>query len=205
MTPGQLIVVAAPSGAGKTSLVHSLLRRLPDLRFSISYTTRPKRISEVDGKDYFFVSAQQFEAMVAEKAFLEFARVFDHWYGTGRAHVEGLLEQGYSVLLEIDWQGARQVRQTAPEAKSIFVLPPNVAELERRLRGRGTDSSQTIDRRLRDSLDDMAHWDEFDYVIVNDDLDSAAGQLESVIRGGGVECRSDAPELRRKIAGILGT
>lgn len=205
MTSGQLVVLAAPSGAGKTSLVHALLQRLPDLRFSISYTTRPQRASEVDGKDYFFVSPERFEAMAADGAFLEYARVFDHWYGTGRAHVEGLLAEGFTVLLEIDWQGARQVRKTAPDAESIFVLPPSIAELERRLRGRGTDSAETIARRLKDSLGDMTHWQEFDYVIVNDDLAAAADELERIISGDGTASRTSASTIRRKIAAILDT
>lgn len=205
MTSGQLVVLAAPSGAGKTSLVHALLQRLPDLRFSISYTTRPQRASEVDGKDYFFVSPERFEAMAADGAFLEYARVFDHCYGTGRAHVEGLLAEGFTVLLEIDWQGARQVRKTAPDAESIFVLPPSIAELERRLRGRGTDSAETIARRLKDSLGDMTHWQEFDYVIVNDDLAAAADELERIISGDGTASRTSASTIRRKIAAILDT
>jgi guanylate kinase len=137
---GRLWVIAAPSGAGKTSLVHALLARDPSLRFSISYTTRPRRSSEVDGRDYFFVSEEKFLEMVRNDAFLEYARVFDHWYGTGRDHVASLLADGFSVVLEIDWQGARQVRERAPDSESIFILPPSVVELERRLRGRKTDS-----------------------------------------------------------------
>lgn len=200
---GRLLVIAAPSGTGKTTLVHALLRRLPSLKFSISYTTRPPRPTEVDGRDYFFVTADRFEQMVAEGAFLEHALVFDHWYGTSKAHVDSLLDQGFSVLLEIDWQGAAQVRSRAAEATTIFVMPPNVEELERRLRSRATDSAATIERRLRDSLSDMSHWDEFDYVIINDDLERAAEELEAIATGSNDRNRSTAPELRRRLQAML--
>lgn len=199
---GRLVVLAAPSGAGKTSLVHALLRRIPSLAFSISYTTRPKRSSERHGQDYFFVAAADFRAMAADGAFLEHACVFDHWYGTSRQQVDDLLNTGHPVLLEIDWQGAQQVRESAPEAITVFVLPPSLAELERRLRGRNTDGEATIRRRLADALADMSHWTEFDHVIVNDELDAAADALAAIVMG-----RSDPPQLtaalRARIEGIL--
>jgi guanylate kinase len=201
---GRLWVIAAPSGAGKTSLVRKLLERDPKLRFSISYTTRPKRTSETHGRDYFFVDEPAFRELVARNAFLEYAQVFDNWYGTSREHVEELLDAGHSVLLEIDWQGARQVRERAPDAASIFILPPNVRELERRLRGRATDSEATIQRRLRDSLADMTHWREFDHVIVNDDFEAALGRLAAVIAGSEQRHRSDAPGVQAAAAAILG-
>jgi guanylate kinase len=201
---GRLWVIAAPSGAGKTSLVRGLLERNARLKFSISYTTRPQRSGEIDGRDYFFVSVAEFQRMAAEQAFLEHAQVFDHWYGTGRRHVEDLLAGGFSVVLEIDWQGARQVRERAPASRSIFILPPTVAELERRLRGRGTDSEATIQRRLRDSLADMTHWSEFDYVVINDDFDGALERLAAIIAGDATCHRSDSVELRRVVAAILG-
>jgi len=201
---GRLWVIAAPSGAGKTSLVRGLLARDASLKFSISYTTRPKRSGEIDGRDYFFVSEAEFQEMVAAQAFLEHARVFDHWYGTGRRHVEDLLAGGFSVLLEIDWQGARQVRERAPESACIFILPPTVAELERRLRGRGTDSEATIQRRLRDSLADMTHWQEFDQVVINDDFEQALDRLAAIIAGDVGSHRSDSPRTRRAVAAILG-
>jgi guanylate kinase len=200
---GQLWVIAAPSGAGKTSLVHALLARDASLKFSTSFTTRPKRSSEVPGRDYFFVTATEFEAMAAREAFLEHARVFDHWYGTGRDHVDALLAGGDSVVLEIDWQGARQVRERAPESRSIFVLPPSIAELERRLRGRKTDSDAVIQRRLHDALGDMGHWSEFDYVVVNDEFDPALDRLAAIIAGRGQEARTDAPAVRAAAAAIL--
>jgi len=198
----ELWVIAAPSGAGKTSLVRALLERDPNLRFSISYTTRARRSSEVDGRDYFFVSEPRFREMVQEDAFLEHARVFDHWYGTGREHVAGLLDAGFSVVLEIDWQGARQVRRAFP-SQSIFILPPSVAELERRLRGRKTDSEDVIQRRLRDALADMTHWPEFDHVIVNDDFAKALERLGAVIGCGDGAARTDAPAVRAAAEAIL--
>jgi guanylate kinase len=200
---GQLWVVAAPSGAGKTSLVRALLEQDPSLRFSISYTTRPKRSSEVNGRDYFFVTEAEFLAMVDANAFLEHARVFDHWYGTGREHVGGLLAGGHSVLLEIDWQGARQVRERAPESRSIFILPPSVAELERRLRGRQTDTEAVILRRLEDALGDMAHWSEFDYVVINEDFDAALEQLGEIVAGFGEDARTELSTVRAAAAAIV--
>jgi len=200
---GRLWVIAAPSGAGKTSLVRALLERNPQLRFSISYTTRPKRSSEVQGRDYFFVTEPEFLELVRRKAFLEHARVFDNLYGTSREHVQELLDAGHSVLLEIDWQGARQVREHAPESGSIFILPPNVPELERRLRGRGTDSEATIRRRLRDSLADMTHWPEFEHVVINDDFAVATRRLEAIIGAGDTAHRADSPEVRAAAEAIL--
>lgn len=197
-------MLAAPSGAGKTSLVHALLRRLPDLKFSISYTTRPKRSLEREGRDYFFVDLPQFQEMIAAGAFLEYARVFDNWYGTGRQQVNNLLERGHSVLLEIDWQGARQVREAAPEAITVFVLPPSLPELERRLRGRGTDEEATIRRRLDEALSDMAHWDEFDRVLINDDLEQAAAALAAIVAGRDSPRAPLPAALRERIAAILG-
>jgi guanylate kinase len=201
---GRLIVIAAPSGAGKTTLVRALLQRVPELRFSISYTTRPMRPSERPGIDYFFVTFEQFKQMIEQGAFLEHARVFDHWYGTGKEHVNALLESGVTVLLEIDWQGARQVRQRAPDAITIFILPPSVAELERRLRGRATDSEETIRRRLRDALGDIGHWAEFDYALVNDDVESAADQLAAIVAGRPGPHATGLPAVRARVAGILG-
>lgn len=200
---GQLWVIAAPSGAGKTSLVRALLERDPKLKFSISYTTRKPRASEVDGRDYFFVAEPRFREMVREEAFLEHAQVFDHWYGTGRAHVAELQSAGYTVVLEIDWQGARQVREHAPGSQSVFILPPSVAELERRLRGRKTDSDAVIERRLKDALGDMTHWDEFDHLIINDDFDAALGRLAAVIAGRGRGTRTDSSAVRAAAAAIL--
>lgn len=200
---GALIVIAAPSGAGKTTLVHALLGRMPKLRFSISYTTRQPRPTEQHGVDYFFVSKAEFERMVAAGEFLEHATVFDHCYGTSKAGVEQLRAAGHSVLLEIDWQGARQVRRAAADATTVFIVPPSLAELERRLKGRGTDSAAVIARRLRDSVSDLQHWDEFDYVVVNDQVVAATNELAAVVAGGGEANRTDLPAVRARVERIL--
>jgi guanylate kinase len=200
---GKLWVVAAPSGAGKTSLVRALLDRDPTLRFSISYTTRARRSSEVDGRDYFFIDEPRFLEMVRAGEFLEHARVFDHWYGTGRVHVAGLLAAGFSVVLEIDWQGARQVRERAPESHSVFILPPSVTALEQRLRGRKTDTEAVIARRLRDAQSDMTHWHEFDHVVINDDFAAALDRLTAVIAGRSGTTRTDSPKVRAAATAIL--
>lgn len=200
----RLFVIAAPSGAGKTTLVHALVTRHPELRFSISYTTREKRCNEEEGVDYFFVNRETFDAMRSRGELLESAEVFDNHYGTSRSQVERHLASGHSVILEIDWQGARQVREAMPEAVSIFILPPSLAELEQRLRSRRTDSPPVIARRLRDALSDMSHWDEFDHVIVNDDLDRAVADLEAVLAGRGRRTSTANEALRRRIAAIAG-
>lgn len=199
----RLFVIAAPSGAGKTTLVKALLEQNPSLRFSISYTTRRKRKTEVEGRDYFFVTKKKFAALQEQGELLESALVFDNHYGTSRSQVEEHLANGDHVILEIDWQGARQVREAMPDCISIFILPPSRPELEHRLRGRRTDSDRVIARRLRDALDDMSHWDEFDYVIINDDLDRAVRELEAVIAGEGRDNRAGNRKLRRRIKNIL--
>ena len=201
---GRLIVVSAPSGAGKTTLVHEIMRRRPEVRFSISYTTRPPRDSETHGTDYFFVGEREFEEMASRDAFLESARVFDHRYGTSRESVDTLLDQGATVLLEIDWQGAAQVRSRAPDALGIFILPPSRQELERRLKGRGTDSEEVIRRRLRDALTDMVHWQDFDYVVINDDVETAAEEFEAILDGRGEPNRVSSSVIRDRAADILG-
>lgn len=195
--PGRLFVISAPSGAGKTSLVKALVAGHPDIVFSISYTTRPMRPGEVSGQDYIFVDREEFEERAAAGEFLEHARVFDNYYGTHRARVEDQLAHGRNVVLEIDWQGARQVREAKPDCVSIFILPPSRAELERRLRGRGTDSEAVIQRRLREAEADMSHWREFDYVVVNDDFEQALARLKAIVAGDGQANRSDRPEFAR--------
>jgi guanylate kinase len=200
---GHLFVIAAPSGAGKTSLVKALLAQEPSARFSISYTTRKMRPTEVDGRDYHFVTHEQFEAMVAAGEFLEHAQVFDNYYGTARAQVEQLLAQGANVILEIDWQGAQQIRQVMNDCRSIFILPPSRAELERRLRGRGTDDEVVIQRRLRDAVSDMGHWAEFDYVVVNADFEQALNELKAVVLRQDAALRADRPALKPLIKELL--
>ncbi len=200
----KLFVIAAPSGAGKTTIVKALVARNPDLRFSISYTTRQKRRTEVDGVDYLFVDVDDFEKLRDEGELLEFAEVFDNFYATSRSQVEKHLAEGQDVILEIDWQGAQQVRESMPECVTIFILPPSLEELERRLRDRRTDSPEVIDRRLRDAMSDMAHWDEFDHVIINDKLEQAVTDLENVLAGEGGASATANVALRRAVSRIMG-
>ncbi len=199
MGKGTLFIVSAPSGAGKTSLLKRLREELPDLVISISHTTRPRRPGEVDGRDYYFVSVETFERMLAEGAFLEHAKVFDHYYGTARSQVEENLERGLDVVLEIDWQGARQVRDKMPESRSIFILPPSRQVLEQRLRSRGQDSDAVIARRMRAARAEIAHYDEYDYLVVNDRFDEALAQLKSII----VADRLRLTRQREKLADLL--
>lgn len=200
---GRLFVIAAPSGAGKTSLVRALMERERSLAFSVSFTTRPRRKGEIDGQDYHFVDEARFDELVGADAFVEHARVFGNHYGTGRTQVEEALAAGQSLILEIDWQGARQVRARMPEVLDIFILPPSRAVLEQRLRGRRTDSPAVIERRLRESVEEMSHWSEFRYVVVNDDFDRALDEMTAIIRGQGEALRSDRPGLADLAATLL--
>ncbi len=200
---GRLYVVAAPSGAGKTSLVKALMAREPRLRFSVSYTTRQPRPNEVDGRDYHFVTQSRFEDMIAGNEFLEHARVFDNYYGTGLAAVQTALDEGELLLLEIDWQGARQVRARLPAARSIFILPPTRRALEDRLKGRSTDSAEVIARRLQDAAHDITHWTEFDYVVINDQFDQALADLHEIVQERGASLSATRPEVARFAAGLL--
>ena len=204
MKRGKLFVIAAPSGAGKTSLVKALLERRPQLHVSVSHATRPRRPTEVHGREYYFVTAPEFQQLVDRGEFLEHARVFDNHYGTARQPVEAQLAQGNSVVLEIDWQGARQVREALQESSSIFVLPPSRRALEERLRHRATDSDAVIARRLRDAVSDMSHWREFDYVIVNEDFDKAVADLVRIVDGRGEDLKARRPQLQPLLAELLG-
>ncbi len=178
--PGNLFIVSAPSGAGKTSLVRALMERMDGIAFSVSHTTRPPRPGEVDGRDYHFVDRARFEAMIADGAFVEHARVFDNYYGTARASVEEQRATGLDVVLDIDWQGARQVREAWPDAIDIFILPPSRDALEERLRGRGQDSDEVIARRMRDAVSEARHYDEYQYLIINDEFDTALDELRAI-------------------------
>ena len=198
----KLFVIAAPSGAGKTTLVQALIKKNPELRFSISYTTRPKRSNEVDGADYVFVSREEFNQLRDQGEMLEHAEVFDNYYGTSRTQVMEHLRAGHNVLLEIDWQGARQVRESMPECVTVFILPPSLAELERRLRDRRTDAPAVIERRLRDALSDMSHWDEFDHVVINDDLEQAAEALQAALNDRGEASATSNAALRAAVRAI---
>jgi guanylate kinase len=200
---GKLFVIAAPSGAGKTSLVKALLERKPELHVSISHTTRAQRPTEQPGREYYFVPVVQFEQWVRDGQFLEHARVFDNLYGTARAPVEAQLSQGHDVVLEIDWQGARQVRSAMPACRTIFILPPSRAALEERLRRRQTDSDVVIERRLRDAVGDMSHWNEFDYVVVNDDFGRAVEDLVRIVEGGGEDLGARRPQLTALLGSLL--
>jgi guanylate kinase len=200
---GQLFVISAPSGAGKTTLVRALLQARPNLVVSVSHTTRTPRSQEVDGRDYYFVTRQRFDELVRADAFLEHASVFDNFYGTGRAQIEEKLAAGRDVLLEIDWQGARQVRQALPAARTIFILPPSRAVLEQRLRERRTDSAANIERRLADAAADMAHYKEFDHVVVNDNFERATVELGSILDGAGDDLKAVRPQLQPLIRSLI--
>ncbi|MEJ0024211.1 MAG: guanylate kinase [Alphaproteobacteria bacterium] len=179
---GLMFVLSSPSGAGKSTLARRLMQRNDDIVLSISATTRPPRPGEVDGREYHFVDHQRFEAMIDEGALLEWARVFDNYYGTPRAPVEAALSAGKDVLFDVDWQGARALRGAAPEdCVSVFILPPDMDELERRLHTRAQDSEEVIARRMAKSADEIRHWDEYDHVIVNRDLDASAEDLQRIL------------------------
>jgi guanylate kinase len=201
--PGRLYVIAAPSGAGKTSLVKALMEREPRLRFSVSYTTRKPRATEIDGRDYHFITPERFQEMVERGEFLEHAQVYDNFYGTGMQAVRDALSAGGLVLLEIDWQGARQVREGLPEARTIFILPPTRRALEERLNARSTDSAEVIQRRLQDAERDIGHWTEFDYVVINDRFEQALEDLHAIVRERGDPLVGSRPEVKRLAADLL--
>lgn len=181
MNTGILYIVAAPSGAGKTSLVRRLIETTPGVAVSISHTTRLPRLSEQDGEHYYFTALDAFEAMIVEGAFLEHAQVFGNRYGTSRAVVQAQLAAGLDVILEIDWQGARQIRELMPDSLSIFILPPSRTALRQRLAGRGQDSAEVIEQRLAAALDDLSHYTEFDYLVINDDFATALDALRAIL------------------------
>ncbi|WP_274584483.1 guanylate kinase [Neisseria leonii] len=182
MQPGNLFIISAASGTGKTTLVSRLLAAHPEIRVSVSHTTRAPRSGEEHGKHYFFTDTENFKRLIAENAFLEYAEVFGNYYGTGTANVEQLQRQGYDVILEIDVQGAEQVRRILPEAASIFILPPDMDTLAQRLRGRGTDSAEVIENRLKLARHEMDQARHFDYIVINDDLARAQADLCHIIR-----------------------
>lgn len=185
MNNANLFIVSAPSGAGKTSLVKALVDSNPEVVASVSHTTRERRPGEVDGENYFFTSYKDFLQMIKKNEFLEYAKVFDHFYGTSMSSVERQLDQGLKVILEIDWQGADQVRERIQNTQSIFILPPSKLELQARLRGRGQDSEEVIARRMLDAESEISHFDEFNHIILNDDFDQALQDLTALVVGEG--------------------
>jgi len=197
--PGNLFVIVAPSGTGKTSLVTELLKRAAGMRLSISYTTRPPRAGEVDGREYHFIGEPEFEKMIAAGDFLEHARVHGNSYGTSRSWIEREIAGDHDVLLEIDWQGAAQVRKLFPHLVGMFVLPPSIEELRRRLLGRGKDSAETIERRLAGAREEISHVLEFEYIIVNDRFEQALEEILSVVRAARVSRARQAIRLARLI------
>ncbi|MBA1146739.1 guanylate kinase [Ectothiorhodospiraceae bacterium WFHF3C12] len=201
---GTLYIVSAPSGAGKTSLVKALVDTVPDIAVSVSHTTRSRRPKEEEGVDYHFIDEADFAAMVERGEFLEHARVFGNWYGTARSTVTENLEHGTDVLLEIDWQGAQQVREALPEAISIFVLPPSRAELERRLRGRGQDSDAVIADRMAAAVEEMSHYAEYDYLIVNDSFGHALSDLMAIVHARRLRRSAQSRRFARELNELLG-
>jgi len=201
---GTLFIVAAPSGAGKSSLVNACLARDPGIRLSISFTSRPPRPGERHAEHYHFVDAAQFERMVAAGDFFEHALVHGDWKGTARQSVEPQLAAGRDVLLEIDWQGARQVREQVPDAVSLFILPPSREALEQRMRKRGQDSEETIARRLAAAREEMSHYGEFDYLIVNEDFDTAVDEMCAILGASRLRREAQVERHARLIATLLG-
>jgi len=183
VTKGTLFVISAASGAGKTSLVKSVLQHVSDIEVSVSHTTRAPREGEVDGVDYHFVDKEAFQTMVDDGEFFESATVFGNMYGTSRQHIEEQLLKGKDVILEIDWQGAQQIRQLINDCRTIYVVPPSVAALRERLTSRGQDDESVINQRMQEAISEMSHYVEFDYLIINDDFDEARDNLAAIIKG----------------------
>ena len=204
MPAGSLFIVSAPSGAGKTSLVKALRQACPHLAVSVSHTTRAQRPGEEHGRDYFFISRDEFSRMVEAGEFLEHARVFDNHYGTARSTVEAALARGEDVILEIDWQGARQTRKWMPDCQTIFVLPPSREALHFRLSARGQDDAATIARRMADAISEMSHFAEYDYLVINDDFDTALAELRAIISARRLQTSRQQIRQAALISGLLG-
>lgn len=203
MNKGNLYIISAPSGAGKTSLVKKMVSTLDNLIVSVSHTTRQMRNGEIHSKDYFFVSVEEFKAMRDENAFLECAQVFDNFYGTAQKTVEDNLAQGLDVILEIDWQGAQQVRLLMPDCQSIFILPPSIKVLQQRLEGRGKDDAQIIARRMKDAVTEMSHYPEFDYLVVNDNFNEALNSLKNIVLANRLKQTRQADVLQSLLMNLL--
>ncbi len=204
MPKGNLFVVSAPSGAGKSSLLKALRELQPELQVAVSHTTRPPRPGDQDGVHYHFVDKDTFSSMVESGAFIEHAQVFDKFYGTSEQAVREPLGAGHDLILEIDWQGARQVRQRFPEAYGIFILPPSVEALRERLSGRGQDSEEVIERRMRDAESEISHYPEYDYLLVNDDFDEAVDGLRAIMLSQRYTQSRQSEFLEQALKGLLG-
>jgi len=201
--PGLLFVVSAPSGAGKTSLVAALLAELAGIAVCISHTTRPRRSREVDGVNYHFIDRATFESMITAGAFLEHASVFGNYYGTSIESARAALDSGLDLILEIDWQGAAQIRHLRPGTLSIFILPPDQATLAQRLRARGQDDDSVIRDRLSKAVDEMSHWSEFDFLVINDDFARATADMVSIVRSERLRRSPQQSVLAAKLAALL--
>jgi guanylate kinase len=203
VTKGTLYIVSAPSGAGKTSLVRALVATLPDVVVSVSHTTRTMRDGEVDGRDYHFVDAPRFMEMIDNGDFLEHANVFGNHYGISRQHIQQQLSSGKDVILEIDWQGARQIRQLMSDSKSIYILPPSIEALRERLQGREQDSDDVIESRMREAVSEMTHYAEFDYIVINDDFEQACEQLAAIFVSNRMLLERQQQTQAELLAGLL--
>jgi guanylate kinase len=199
-TTGSVFIVVAPSGAGKTSLVAALLEAESSVELSVSYTTRPARTGEIDGKHYHFVGQDVFDRMITNGDFLEYAEVYGNYYGTSIGWIRSRIEQGHDILLEIDWQGARQVRKVFPDAIGIFIVPPSIEELERRLRGRATDTDEVIARRLASARAEIDMVSEYDFLVINEQFDRARTDLISVVRANRLKCSAQRVRYAEKLA-----
>ena len=200
---GSILIISAPSGSGKSTLVKRLIAAVPGVCFSVSYTTRPPRTTEKHGRDYFFVSQKVFERMVTRGEFVEWANVYGHLYGTAYKQLQAAQKAGQDILLDIDVQGHQQVRRRLAEAVSVFILPPSYQELARRLRSRHSDAAEEIERRLQTARQEIAHWDEYDYVVVNDHLENATQALRAIVRAARFR-RANQAARSEKIVGTFG-
>ena len=203
MNKGKLYIISAPSGAGKTSLIKKLIPHMDKLIVSVSHTTRAQRPGEIDTIDYFFTPVDTFKKMVNQQAFLEYAQVFDNFYGTAQSLIEQSLKSGKDVILEIDWQGAEQIRRILPDTISIFILPPSTEVLRRRLKERGQDSEAVIDRRMQDAVNEIGHYAEYDYLIINDDFNTALTELKSIILANRLNLQRQQEQLKALLIDLL--
>ncbi len=200
---GTLYVVASPSGGGKTSLIKALIESVDNIEVSISHTTRPQREGEVQQQHYFFIQEEEFKGMVASQAFIEHACVFGHYYGTSKEQIESRLEQGMDVLLDIDWQGARQLNSLFTNVVSIFILPPSLEVLRQRLCARAQDEDDTINKRMQKAKDEISHYKEFDYIVINDDFDKALTDICSIVYAERLRCQSQEKRNQALLSNLL--